>query len=654
MVRRGLAALLVAGLWTVRPAAAAVWDVHTLDEFRAALANGAAAAGDVIQVHYGVYPVIPGSDPKHWFTHGGAVGNPIQIIGLTNAQGQRPVFDAAGTSIDRGIFYMWSYAPNYVIENLELCNARGTGPQLPHYSNNASAAYIQSNNVTFRNCYSHDNDDGWFSTDTADNTLLEYCETAYNGYVPDGGYTHNYYVNSNSMTVRGNYIHHSTIGQNFKSRCRHLVFESNWLEQEANYAWEIASNNVDNTLMIGNVIIKGPNAANTRIIGVSDSTPTNPASGTLTMINNTIVSTGLNQQYIYSNGVATTNLVLYNNIFAGPSTELFDWQGSGTRTGSHNWFQIGMSVPGTITNSLSGLVPGFADSRTNNFHLLPNSACRDAGNNQPQWFNRSHVWETRLPTLEYVKHAAVMARPADAWLDIGAYECLLGDLDYDGDVDLDDYTIFVAQLSGPTAPVVYEESGQLVVMEAEHTSSRSAGSGVADGWAWTDRTGGGSLGDGYEQALPDAGLTVTSPNVASSAPRLSYQVHINTGGTYYLWIKGRAVDADASTVHYGRNGVPATTSASDAALLPVGSSFAWLSQRANGFRPWYLVNPGTYSIDLWMCQDGAEIDRLLLTTDPNYVPTDLPESAHGLNVGGDLDADGDVDAADFAEFSSRF
>jgi len=399
-------------LWT--EAEGIVRNVTNLSEFRTAM--GAANPGDVIQVQYGVYQVTASSDPKHWFKRAGTVADPIQIVGILDVGGNRPVFDATGTDIDRGIFYIWPYYPNYVIENLEFRNSRGGATQ----SHNAAAAYIQAPNITFRNCYSHHNDDGWFSTDQADNTLLEFCETASNGY--GDGYSHNYYVNSPSMIVRGNYIRDSVGGQNFKSRCSHLVFENNFMERDGNYMWEIASNNVDNTLMIGNVIIKGTSAANNRIIGLSDGTSSNASTGTLTMINNTVVSTSSYQVYFFTLSVATTNLVLYNNILTGPSTNLWSWAGSGTRTGSHNWFQTGMYIPAGITDSTVGSDPGFANPGASDYHLLPGSACRDAGNNAPQWLNRYDVWETRVPDAEYVLHLATTPRPVDSALDIGAYE----------------------------------------------------------------------------------------------------------------------------------------------------------------------------------------------------------------------------------------
>jgi hypothetical protein len=385
--------LCVAAVCLALPSAApaTVWNISSISQLKTALAS--VNPGDRIEIQYGIYQVRRADDPKHWFRRpsGNVNGQSIRIVGLPGPGGEKPVFDAGvpegGTpsdyAIERGLFYIWDDVCNYEFENLEIRNVRGQS----YYSNNAAAAYINGDKITFRNCYSHHNDNGWFSTTSASDTLLEYCETAYNGKIGGGDYTHNHYMASQSLTVRGCYIHDSTEAQNFKSRCTSLVFEYNWVQRAAGYEWELASNNKGNALLIGNVIIKRPGSGNRRIVQLSDGTTTDATSGTLTMINNTILAAGSNDPYVTSINVATANVVLHNNVFAGPSTTLFDWQGSGTRTGSHNWMPAGTSVPAGITASLFGTDPGFIDQASQDCHLLPVSPLRNAGVNSPQWLN---------------------------------------------------------------------------------------------------------------------------------------------------------------------------------------------------------------------------------------------------------------------------
>jgi len=445
-VRYKLALAAAVSVCLARASLATVWDVSSISQFKSALIS--VQPGDEIRITYGVYSVRRTDDAKHWFKTSGTVAQPIRIIGQFGPNGERPVFDAdvpvgglaSDYAVERGLFYLWTYNNNYVFENLEIRNCRGRN----YYSNNAAAAYILGSNITFRNCYSHHNDNGWFAASSASNTVLEFCETAYNGKLPgaSGDMTHNHYMASQLLTVRGCYIHDSTEGQNFKSRCRSVIFEYNWVENAASYEWELASGNAGNSVMIGNVIIKNPNSGNRRIIGLSDGTATDATSGVLTMINNTIVLTNPSVRCFFSTSVATTNVVLYNNAFVGSSTLAFDptyWSGSGTFSGSNNWFWTGTTVPAGPTDSLFGTNPGVVDLAGKDYRLVETSPLRNAGMNSPQWLNSSGVWEGRVPSLEYNKHARTSGRSNNANLDIGAYEFLFaGDITRDGKVNVFD------------------------------------------------------------------------------------------------------------------------------------------------------------------------------------------------------------------------
>jgi hypothetical protein len=440
-MRSWLACLAVVCLVIPSAAFATVYDVSSIAQFKSALAM--VNPGDEVRIAYGVYHVQTADDAKHWFRRpsGNVNGQPIRITGVPGPNGEMPVFDATGQAIERGVFYIWNDVSNYVFENLEIRNARGQDV----LSNNAAAAYIGGTNITFRNCYSHHNDNGWFSTTSASNTLLENCETAYNGKVGGGDMTHNHYMASQSLTVRGCYIHDSTEGQNFKSRATGVVFEYNWLEKAASYEWELASNNKGNSLLIGNVIIKRPGSGNRRIVQLSDGTVTDATSGTLTLINNTIISSGANDPYVTSINVATANVVLYNNVFAGASARLLDWQGTGTATGSNNWMPNGTTVPAGVIASLFGTDPGFVNAAGKDYHLLAWSPLRNSALNTPQWLNWLSAWEVRVPDKEYLAAARTKGRLADATLDIGAFEGPLwpGDINNDGGVDVVDLLYFV-------------------------------------------------------------------------------------------------------------------------------------------------------------------------------------------------------------------
>ncbi len=166
------------------------------------------------------------------------------------------------------------------------------------------------------------------------------------------------------------------------------------------------------------------------------------------------------------------------------------------------------------------------------------------------------------------------------------------------------------------------ESGGLVDFEAEDYDNKTDGSGAAAGASWTELVGNGSSGSGYLRALPDSGLTIDT-NIEADSPHLSYDITFTTTGTYYLWLKGWSEDPWSQYVHYGLGGSAISSGYADAPLLSHDGSFTWKSLLFGGSRPTLTIDSeGKHTLDIWMREDGAKIDRILLTTDAGYVPSD--------------------------------
>jgi hypothetical protein len=412
----------IAGAALAQPAAGATRPIRDLAALKHALENSA-EPGDLLLLQPGVYAL---DTARLSVRRSGTPERPITLRGVVR-DGQRPVLDGSRANINRGLLYFWPETHDWVVEGLEFRNARGSGRAGQRYSSNAAAAYIQGTNLTFRNCYSHHNDNGWFSTHDAVNTILEACETAYNGKLPgtQENATHNHYVNSRSLIVRYCYIHHSTDAQNFKSRCEHAVLAYNWIEEEAGYSVEVASGNEHNTLWIGNVIVKrrAPGGQR-RLLGVGDGTGV--ARGTLAMVHNTFVTRQPEDFFLYSHPSATTDLLLFNNIFSGPGRTLLQWNGSGRIEGGGNFFQRGLGPPAGLTQSVVADAPGFVDFEAGDLRLRASSVCRDAGVANPRYRDeagsmaRADASHQPRRRLAGATRRRIVGRP-----DIGAYEYLL-------------------------------------------------------------------------------------------------------------------------------------------------------------------------------------------------------------------------------------
>jgi len=205
----------------------------------------------------------------------------------------------------------------------------------------------------------------------------------------------------------------------------------------------------------------------------------------------------------------------------------------------------------------------------------------------------------------------------------------------------------------PTAPlvtpeVVFAEENGLVAFEAEHffrqdlTTVRAWHlTTAAHNPALTPDPDGphalGASGGAYLEILPDSRATRTEKLVHgenfSNAPGklavLSYQVHFSTPGRYHVWARIFSTGSEDNGVHFGLNGT-----------WPE-SGQRWQTIRKNAWQ-WdsrqrttevhvgvpgqlYLDVPsaGVHVLNVSMREDGFELDRILLTRDPAYVPEGL-------------------------------
>ena len=175
---------------------------------------------------------------------------------------------------------------------------------------------------------------------------------------------------------------------------------------------------------------------------------------------------------------------------------------------------------------------------------------------------------------------------------------------------------------------------QLLIVEAEHYSaSQSAG-----GQNWSPDYTLDYSGDSAMVAQPDSGNRVPSSDIASS-PGLEYRVNFLTTGTHYIWVRGLAVDADGDTVHVGLDGTAFGTSDKLQLASNVLNTWGWTRTTEDGpVASFEVTSTGEHTLQLWMDKDGAIVDKILITTDPDYVPAgagpaeSLTNSRNGVPV----------------------
>ncbi|MBV8882014.1 MAG: hypothetical protein JO332_18810 [Planctomycetaceae bacterium] len=155
----------------------------------------------------------------------------------------------------------------------------------------------------------------------------------------------------------------------------------------------------------------------------------------------------------------------------------------------------------------------------------------------------------------------------------------------------------------------------ILCVEAEHYSAISE----ASGHAWTKvQQPAGFEGEGAMAGLPnDGGLFLK--DYAAKSPRLDYRVEFLKTGPHYVWVRASA-DSDAdNSVHAGLDGDP-VPSLAQIAYTPT-KKWVWANKQMNGPTATFTVAAaGIHTFNLWVREDGAVIDRFVITSDPKWTP----------------------------------
>jgi hypothetical protein len=113
---------------------------------------------------------------------------------------------------------------------------------------------------------------------------------------------------------------------------------------------------------------------------------------------------------------------------------------------------------------------------------------------------------------------------------------------------------------------------------------------------------------GALKAAPDTG-TRLNKQIATTSPELGYRVRFPAAGAYTLWVRTYGV-ARGNTLHLGWDGQVTAQNVS----VPAGA-WSWTKVSLS------VSSAGDHLVQVWMREDGLNIDRLLLATSAGYVPS---------------------------------
>ena len=344
-------------------------------------AFAAAGPGDVIEI-----------DARGNGTYDGDVCA-ITVNNLTiRGTNGRAHIDAAGKNAQGKA--IWVIQGNdTVVENIEF-----SGASVPDL--NGAGIRADGRNLTLRNCYFHDNQEGILGG--AGEVLIDSTEFARNGNCIDpSGCAHNMYISASTtkFTLQYSYSHSVTDGHLVKSRAAQNFILYNRLTGEAGTdSYEINLPNAGTSYVIGNLIQQGTQTGNSAILDYGSEGATN-AGKDLYVINNTFVNDRGSGTFVSIAGGVTVPAVVKNNVFLGGGT-------------------LVSQATAVLANNYSGANPMLANRAGFDYHLLAGSPCVNAGADP----GTSSGGFSLLPIAQYVHPVGHEARSSVGTIDIGAYE----------------------------------------------------------------------------------------------------------------------------------------------------------------------------------------------------------------------------------------
>jgi len=167
-----------------------------------------------------------------------------------------------------------------------------------------------------------------------------------------------------------------------------------------------------------------------------------------------------------------------------------------------------------------------------------------------------------------------------------------------------------APLACKTPKVFVQGSGKdgLVVIEAEHFTRKVAAPAGQEWKLDTSRKGFG--GTGAMRVVPVRGANY-SEDYAARSPRMDYAIEFTRKGRHWVWVRAFGSNPNTDSIHVGLDLEPAGWGQN---VQTAWGKYVWKRHP----RPFEVREPGMHTLSVWMREDGALLDRILVTASPEF------------------------------------
>ncbi len=119
---------------------------------------------------------------------------------------------------------------------------------------------------------------------------------------------------------------------------------------------------------------------------------------------------------------------------------------------------------------------------------------------------------------------------------------------------------------------------------------------------------------------------------AASNPHMNYLIEFVKTGTHYVWVRAWGASGSDDSCHVGLNGEENTTSNR---MDGWNANYTWSNDTMDNVPAFFEVpTVGVHTLNVYQRENGLIIDKIVLTTNPDYVPTGdgPPESDRGPSL----------------------
>ena len=173
----------------------------------------------------------------------------------------------------------------------------------------------------------------------------------------------------------------------------------------------------------------------------------------------------------------------------------------------------------------------------------------------------------------------------------------------------------VSRLSTATVTVtdvLQQKIDGLISLEAENADANIS----RNGFSWTDINSGMFSGGRALQATPTSGPAQDAAGYSLTSPQLDFLVNFSQTGTHYVWVRGIGQQSNGNSVHVGLDGME--TVSSQNISFPLSTTPVWYN--GTNIASFEVATTSVHTINVWMRETGFIIDKLIVTTDANFVP----------------------------------